>query len=244
MPEAHRTRINSLDCIVVDGGPSPRIAVVICHGYGASLEDLAPLSSEWIGFLEQSAEAFRFVFPDAHHSLAELGMPEGRAWWAINMARLAEAMQASNFDELHVHEPPGIEDARERLCGTIHEVIQGMDGEATPLVLGGFSQGAMLTMDVALRGDIPVPQLLLQFSGTMICEQHWRQALPRLKDTFVFQSHGKLDPILPYTSAVALNEMLSEAGVAQEFYSFLGPHTIDTESVARSAQMLQRLANL
>ena len=244
MPTALRTRIDSLECIVVDGGPSPSIAVVICHGYGASYEDLAPLSGEWIGLLGDHAAKFRFVFPDAHHSLAEFGMPYGRAWWPINMARLAEAVQASNFDELHDHEPPGIDDARARLCGTVREVIKGLDGEATPLVLGGFSQGAMLAMDASLRGDIEAPQLLLQFSSTIVCQSQWARALGRLKDTFVFQSHGKIDPILPFSSAEALHQMLTDAGITVDFHSFLGPHTIDVESVVRSAQAMSQLAAL
>ncbi len=112
MPVAQRTRLESLDCIVVDGGPSPQIAVVICHGYGANYEDLAPLSGEWIGLLGDQASQFRFVFPDAPHSLAELGMPEARAWWPIDMVRFAEAIQTSQFDELHEHQPPGIDVVR------------------------------------------------------------------------------------------------------------------------------------
>jgi phospholipase/carboxylesterase len=244
MPTAHRTRIDSLDCIVVDGGPSPDIAVVICHGYGASYDDLAPLSAEWIGLLGDHAGRFRFVFPDAHHSLDELGMPFGRAWWPINMARLAEAVQASSFAELHNHQPPGIDEARQRLSGTIQAVKRDLRGAETPLVLGGFSQGAMLTMDTALRSELEVPHLLLQFSGTLICESQWRSSLDRLADAFVFQSHGRIDPILPYTSAVALCEMLRGAGVAVDFHSFLGPHTIDGESVVRSAQAMAQLASI
>ena len=82
MPEALRTRIGSLDCIVVDGGTDPSIGVVICHGYGASYDDLAGLSNEWISLLGDQGGKFRFVFPDAPNSLAELGMPQGRAWLA------------------------------------------------------------------------------------------------------------------------------------------------------------------
>ena len=207
MPTAHRTRIDSLDCIVVDGGPDPSIPVVICHGYGASYEDLAPLSSEWIGLLEDLAGTFRFVFPDAPNSLAELGMPDGKAWWPINMSRLAELVQASRFDELHTHEPPGIDDARQRLCGVVQEVRTQL-GEDAPLVMGGFSQGAMLSMDASLRGDIIPPELLFQFSGTVICQNEWTSALDRLSDAFVVQSHGRIDPIRPFPSAVRLSELL------------------------------------
>lgn len=248
MLTAYRTPIGSLNCIVVDGGPSPEvpspeIAVVICHGYGASYEDLAPLSGEWIGLLGGHAAKFRFVFPDAHHSLADIGMPFGRAWWPINMSRLAEAVQASSFDELHAHQPPGIDDARQRLCETVREVQQQLGGGHVPLVLGGFSQGAMLTMDASLRGEIDAPQLLLQFSGTIVCESQWRESLTRLENAFVFQSHGRIDPILPFASAEALHRMLRDAGIAAEFHSFMGPHTIDVESVARSAQAMARLAD-
>ncbi len=243
MPTAHRTQLESLDCIVVDGGPSPRVAVVICHGYGASYEDLAPLSGEWIGMLGKHAGAFRFVFPDAPHTLADLGMPEGRAWWPINMARLAEAVQASRFDELHEREPPGINEARELLCATIQRARKDLGGASTPLVLGGFSQGAMLAMDVSLRGLSDPPRRLFQFSGTIVCRPAWEAAMPtRLAETPVFQSHGKIDPILPYTSAVALCEMMTEAGVDVDFHSFMGPHTIDVESVARTAGALASMA--
>lgn len=243
MPVAHRTRLESLDCIVVDGGPSPSIAVVICHGYGASYDDLAPLSGEWIGLLGEQAELFRFVFPDAPNSLAELGMPQGRAWWPINMARLSEAVQANSFEDLHEQQPPGIVEAREALCATIQRVKADLGGDTTPLALGGFSQGAMLAMDTSLRGEIASPQLLIQFSGTMICRPQWQAAMDRLANTSVFQSHGTIDPILPFTSAERLCEMLREANIEVDFHSFQGPHTIDVESVTRTAEMIRALSS-
>jgi phospholipase/carboxylesterase len=241
MPIAHRTRIGPLDCIVVDGGESPTIPVVICHGYGASYEDLAPLSGEWIALLGEQSEAFRFVFPDAPNSLADFGMPGGRAWWPINMARLAEAVQAARFDELHDQVPPGIDRSRQLLCEMIECLCEPLQGTSTPLVLGGFSQGAMLTMDTALRGSVQVPKLLFQFSGTIVCRSLWQANLHRLQGTSVFQSHGKIDPILPFSSAVSLYEMLCDAGVEVDFHSFVGPHTIDIDSVQRTAIALSSM---
>ncbi len=243
MPTAHRTRLESLDCIVVDGGPSPKIAVVICHGYGASFEDLAPLSGEWISLLGDRAADFRFVFPDAPNTLADLGMPEGRAWWPLNMEMLAAAIQASEYDDLHDHQPPGIDDMRGMLCETIGRVKTDLGGDSTPLVLGGFSQGAMLCMDAALRGDIAPPQLLFQFSGTVICRPLWQKAIGRLVDTPVFQSHGTIDPVLPFASAEVLCQMLKEAGIDVDFHPFVGPHTIDVESVTRTSLALDALAS-
>jgi phospholipase/carboxylesterase len=241
-PTAHRTRIESLDCIVVDGGPSPKIAVVICHGYGASYEDLAPLSGEWMRVLGDQADQYRFVFPDAPNSLAEQGMPEGRAWFPINMMQMAELMQTSQFHQLHDHEPPGIENSRELLCETVNAVKQEIDGDSTPLVLGGFSQGAMLALDSALRGPIDPPKVLIQFSGAVACRPQWEAAINRLENTYVFQSHGTIDPILPYTTAITLHEIFETGGIENEFHSFVGAHTIDGESVAKTAAAMAKLA--
>jgi phospholipase/carboxylesterase len=243
-PSAQVVQIEALDCIVVDGGPSPRIAVVICHGYGASYQDLAPLSGEWIRVLGDQADQFRFVFPDAPYSLADVGMPDGRAWWPINMMEMMELMQTAQFDQLHDHEPPGIDQVREILCETINAVKLDLGGDATPLVLGGFSQGAMLALDSALRGPIDPPSVLIQFSSTVACRTQWEAALSRLKDTYVFQSHGTLDPILPYSSATVLHEIFEVGGIANEFHSFVGPHTIDGESVAKTAAAMAKLAKV
>ncbi|QDT07840.1 Phospholipase/Carboxylesterase [Rubripirellula lacrimiformis] len=242
MPQAERTHIEPLDCIVVDGGPDPKIAVIICHGYGASYDDLAPLAGEWISMLGDAAGAFRFVFPDAPHSLADLGMPGGRAWWPINMTGLAAAVQAKRFDELHDQTPPGIDDARTALCQVIANVKSSMDGDNTPIVMGGFSQGAMLTMDAAVRGDVLPPAAMFLFSGTLVCQPQWKAGLPRLKHCQVFQSHGQIDPILPFTSAESLRDLITDADVPIKFHPFMGPHTIDGDSVAITATMLGDLA--
>ena len=53
-------------------------------------------------------------------------------------------------------------------------IREQLAGDENPLVLGGFSQGAMLAMDTALRGSIAPPQLLIQFSGTVICRPQWQ----------------------------------------------------------------------
>ncbi len=183
----------------------------------------------------------RFVFPAAPHTLEDLGMPDGRAWWPINMAQLAAAVQSSSFSDLHDQQPPGIDEARETLCETIRAIKADLCGDDTLLVLGGFSQGAMLTMDASLRGSIEPPDLLIQFSGTLICQSKWKASLAKLANTFVYQSHGTIDPILPFSSAQALNQFLCDGNVQTKFHAFDGPHTIDGDSVAITAIAIKGL---
>lgn len=239
MPSQTTTRIGPLDCVVVDGGESPSRAVVLCHGFGAPGTDLVGIASEWIGLLGDDASDVRFVFPAAPHDLTAMGMPGGRAWWHINMEQMLELAQAERYDELHEREPPDIDCARGALYDTVKAIKDDLQGDQTPIAMGGFSQGSMVAMDVSLRTDLAPPDLLFLMSSTVICREAWSLALPRLSGTKVFQSHGTFDPILPFTSAVVLQEMLSGAGIDIEFHSFAGMHGIDPTSIEMTAEMIR-----
>lgn len=250
MNQAQLAQYGPLSTYVVDTSSDapPSVLVVLCHGYGAPGSDLVGVVADWLHFLGDDAAKFRFLCPIAPHSLAELGMPSGRAWWPLNMARMMEAVQAARFDELHNAIPPGLDASRDALSQLIVEARGELardcqkDAAEIPLALGGFSQGAMLTMDTALRGDAGPPDYLMQFSGTVICQQAWEQAMPRLANTRVYQSHGTIDPILPFASAERLRDLLAAAEVCAQFHAFDGPHTIDGDSVATTAMDLKRLA--
>lgn len=241
MIQARLVRYGSIDCYQVDGSDNPSILVILCHGYGASGRDLVGLVGEWHSILGDSFAKFRFLFPEAPQTLAELGMPDGHAWWPINMAQLLDHVEGNRFDELHDKEPPGIQAATEQLGHAIEQMIAGLDGAPTAIVLGGFSQGAMLTMNTSLRGNIDPPTLLFQFSGTTVCQNAWAENLGRLANTKVFQSHGQIDPILPHSSAETLRDLMTSGGVDVDFHSFYGEHTIDQGAVITTGKMLATL---
>ncbi len=254
MPQARKVRFGSLDTYVLDVDPQsspqtrpPSVLVFLCHGYGAPGDDMVGIVSEWARLLDEDAAKIRFVCPQAPESLADLGMPTGRAWWPLNMARLMEAVQVKRFDELHHESPPGLNQARAMLSGAIEEALDAIAKENRcaaddiPFAMGGFSQGAMLTMDTALRGEIRPPDYLIQFSGTVICQPRWTAAMSRLKNTRVYQSHGTVDPILPFASAERLRDLLAASKIDATFHSFVGQHTIDMDSVLATARGLHEL---
>lgn len=240
--------------MVVDSGNAAAIPVILCHGYGAPGHDLVSLVEPLADWLEDSMEAFRFVFPAAPLAPREMASYGGRAWWAINMAQLLAASQTGTFSELHGLEPPGMREATAQLVDCIREVLADTQtepsatqeaGEQAPgnYVLGGFSQGAMLTMNAALRSDLPPPRLLVQFSGTVVCLKQWQAALAegRLAKTQVLQSHGRHDTILPFSSAERLAQLLRDAKVDQQFVAFDGPHSIPMEPLMQLAVKLKRM---
>lgn len=241
---AKSEKVGQLDCRVIEYGDRAKVAVILCHGYGAPGEDLVSLAEVFIDFLGDQAADFRFVFPAAPLQPAEIAVYGGRAWWEINMAALLAASQASAFSQLHDKTPPGIETATEMLVSTITQSLADLGGSGR-YVLGGFSQGAMLTMNTTLLSDVPPPELLVQFSGTLVCQPQWQTQLDtgRLRQTEVVQSHGRQDPILPFSSAQTLFGLIENACKSAKFLAFNGPHTIPMDALGEVAVRLKAIGS-
>lgn len=231
-----------LKCRIIDSlaaGQSPTKLVVLCHGFGASGSDLADFGPYMIENSVQIAKSCRFVFPEAPMDLAHLGMPGGRAWWPINMATLAEMHQTKSYEVLTQVEPDGMAEASEQLARAVRQLqaASGLDDAST--VLGGFSQGAMVSTDTVLRRGINPAHLIL-FSGTLLCRDTWQQAAAVHQGCKVFQSHGRQDPVLPFEPAEWLRDMLTENGFDVDFHPFNGQHTIPMEMLRELSLILEK----
>lgn len=214
------------------GGDGP--VVVLLHGFGAPGDDLVALHR-----VLPAPAGTRFVFPVAPLSL---GSPfpglDARAWWPIDVAALERAIQRGELRDLTREEPDGLADARAAVDALLDEVAARLAPSA--LVLGGFSQGAMLSTDVALRSRRDLAGLCL-FSGSYLAARAWD---PRFADRAglpVFQSHGRQDPILPFSLAEQLRARLETAGLPVDWCPFDGPHTIPPEAMDRAGAFLSRV---
>lgn len=236
--------LGGLSCQIVDRLPDqtqPGLVVVLCHGFGAPGTDLVPLADELFAIDTKLADAVRFVFPAAPLSLEAQGMPGGRAWWPLDVARFAAAVESGQVRDLRNDLPAGLPEARQMLTHLIDELLQQTGLPMSKVVLGGFSQGSMLATDVTLRVPEP-PAALTVFSGTLLCEDKWRPLAEKRGSLPVLQSHGYQDPILPYQGAEGLRDLLRDAGMPVEFLPFSGAHTIPLEALHRFAVMLGDLS--
>lgn len=232
------TRLGELDCQVVDAlpdGASPTLAVVLCHGFGAPATDLVALAPELVSLQPKLAEAVRFVFPAAPLSLDVLGMPHGRAWWHLPPEVLTG--QQRDWTAFARDVPPGLPAARRALMSTVSTLSAATKLPYGRIVLGGFSQGAMVTTDVSLRLE-EAPAGLCVLSGTVTAETEWRPRAAARRGLPVFQGHGRDDVVLPFQAAERLRDLLVEAGLPVEFLPFDGPHTIVSEELERLASFL------
>jgi phospholipase/carboxylesterase len=203
------------------GGDGP--LVVLLHGFGAPGTDLVPLWRQLV-----VPRGTRFAFPEAPIALdggSDLDFSPGgsRAWWHIDLERLQAAPARGARRDLSAEVPVGLAGARASVVAMLDELEK--TAAASPLVLGGFSQGAMLACDVALRTGRPLAGLVL-LSTTYLCADEWRPLFQRRRGLPVLQSHGRDDPLLPFDLAELLRDELAAAGLDVSFVPFSGGHGI------------------
>lgn len=235
-----RTTMGGLDVQVVQQKPgTPRGVVVLCHGFGAPGDDLVGLAPALLAQFPTLADV-RFVFPAAPISLGQLGWGDARAWWMIDMEQIQRLQHdPAALREFRKVEPAGMADARKAVHAVVQQVADQTGLPMSKVVLGGFSQGAMITTDVALRLE-DAPGGLCVLSGTLLLEDVWREKAGKRAGLEVLQSHGRQDPVLPFTAATWLQDLLVQAGARHEFVPFEGGHTIPAEVLRRLGDFLTR----
>jgi phospholipase/carboxylesterase len=231
-----KARVADLD-VVFAGGPDREGGgqgpmVVLLHGFGAPGDDLVPLGRQ----LAVPPEV-RFVFPAAP---LEAGPGLGRAWWHIDMLELQMALMRGDIEALTNRAPQGLDRARECVQALLDALERDYGMERRRLVLGGFSQGAMLSTDVTLHAR-EAPAALAILSGSLIAKSEWLPLMPQRRGLPVLQSHGRADPVLSFKVAEALRDHLEQAGLAVQFVPFQGGHGIPNSALDALATLITRV---
>lgn len=199
-------------------------AVILLHGWGAPGDDLVPLAEA----LDRPGA--RFFVPAA--PLPEMG--GGRAWWHLNpMARPPHA--SSDQVDPNLRPNPEVAAARATVQALIAAVVERYAPATVALV--GFSQGAMLAIDVALAGA-PAVQRVVAMSGVLLTE-----SVPALTATHAERprfllSHGRQDPVVPFANGELAKDLLDKHGFSVSWRPFGGGHEIPPPVLAEAAGFL------
>jgi phospholipase/carboxylesterase len=213
-----------------DGGGSGPL-VVMLHGFGAPGDDLVPFQR-----ILDVPRAVRFAFPAAPLDLGQMA-PGARAWWWIDMEERMRRMERGEArDENEV--PEGFVAVAEKVA----ELVAALNAAEGPLVLAGFSQGAMLALEVALRMK-KAPDALALLSSTLLAAASQQPRLARLAETPILQTHGRADPLLPFSAAERLREHLTGAGLSVTWVPFRGGHEIPEPATDALAALVRRVAS-
>ncbi|MEK7389048.1 MAG: alpha/beta fold hydrolase [Elusimicrobiota bacterium] len=212
MDKPRLVRFGRLDAIEVPHRDSNALVVLCLHGYGADMRDLAPLAQEL-----RTRRPLAWLFPDAPEEL-DWG---GRAWFPIDIAAFEESQRSGKPRPLSVGEPAGMSQARAELRSFIGEL--GVPWGK--LILMGFSQGAMMAVDLALQAE-EKPAGVVILSGTIVNGASTAALAAKKKGIPFFQTHGSVDPILGFEQALELEKILQAAGWTGKLRRFEGGHGI------------------
>lgn len=207
--------------------------IVLLHGFGAPGYDLVPLAEEL------ALPRARFVFPEAPLDLGGM-FGDSRAWWMIDIAGIEADLRSGRARSRKAEIPEGLEQVRAQLGDMLDALVAKYAIPPDRLVLGGFSQGAMLSVDVALHRS-PPPAALVLLSGTLLAEPVWLPRMNALAGVPVLMSHGRGDPLLPFGVAEELRDALMAAGAGVEWHAFGGGHEIPRAVLAAARSFLQKL---
>lgn len=220
LPNVKRVKFGALDTYVAgnpnENGDGP--IVVLLHGFGAPGDDLVPLARVF-----NLPPSVRFIFPIAPLT-PELGMPGARAWWQLDLEQITRDQALGKGRNIH-EVPKGLSEAHLALQSCLTALHHDWKIPFEKIILGGFSQGAMLACDTVLRSRENIAGLVL-LSTAIIALDEWKPLMAQRKGLPIFQSHGTEDPILPFQTATTLRGLFHSVGLEVTWQEFVGGHEI------------------
>jgi phospholipase/carboxylesterase len=214
---------------IVHGGSGPP-TLVLLHGYGSSAEEWEPFTKTI-----RLPAGGRFVFPQGPDvTVPPDGPIGGRGWWRLDLP--SHVPPGGRIPDLSAAQPPGITTAASLVGDLLDRLRTSPD---SPILLGGYSQGAMVASQVAFLSDQPLSALIL-LSGTTVDEASWERQFSRRRGLPVFLSHGRSDATLPFAVADRLRAKLEASGLAVTWHPFDGGHEIPAEVVAELNTFIER----
>jgi phospholipase/carboxylesterase len=178
--------------------------LVFLHGFGASMYDLASMAPAI------DATGYVYAFPNAPHTV-NLGFGSTGYSWSAERQGVQASSDTRDVDTL--------------LDETLAELLAATGATRGNIGLGGFSQGAGLTLRHGLlRPDTFAALTVL--SGFFRDADTVRPLLPEKRTQPVFLVHGTQDQMIPLAQAHETKQFLEEAGYPVQYHEYAMPHTI------------------
>lgn len=205
--------------------------IVLFHGYGASMEDLLGLAD--VMTINKTCD---WIFPNGSLEIS-LGMGiMGRGWFPVDMAMLEQAMLTGSHRDFSSEVSAEFNEAIERS----DVFFKAIKADYEKIIVGGFSQGAMITSFLSLMNSECIDAYLC-LSGTLVGRDKLIKLLEKSKKFPFFQSHGFNDPILGMKEAQAFNDLFSYAGFKGDFVKFQGAHEIPIEVIRKGSDFINNI---
>ena len=196
--------VDLLDHEVRPAAGDPQGALVLLHGRGTTEHDLFPLLDVF-----DPRRRLVGIAPGGPLSLP----PGGRHWYSI--AQLGHP-PADSFMPTY-----------ERLTAWFDALPEAYGVPVERTIVGGFSQGGVMSYAVALGAGRPAPAGILAMSCFMPTVDGLELDLTNRQGYPAAISHGTLDQIIPVEFGHQARDRLLEAGAEVLYRESPVPHTLD-----------------
>lgn len=178
-------------------GKPPKGLFVFMHGWGANAQDLMTVAP-MLGLSD-----YQFIFPQGPFPHPQA--PSGRAWYALETGQYT-----------------GLEQSQKQLKEWLPTLEASTGVPLSRTILGGFSQGGAMTLDVGRY--LPVAGLVVLSGYLHFSPEPLPHPLPP-----VLIVHGRQDPVVPLRAAIQAKTVFEQLGAKVQYHEFNMGHEIRPE---------------
>ena len=197
----------------------PKNAVILCHGYGGDGKDIALLASYWRTYITDTI----FICPDAPEKCA--ASPNGFQWFDL-MDQASEQILAKSLV------------AENKLNKLIDEVKEKNNLKASEIVIGGFSQGCMITLQTGIKRKDKINSII-GYSGKIIDVDHLSKNI--ISKPNIILMHGDIDQIVTIESLLEAKDFFRKNNYEIKTKIFKNcEHRIPTEGSSLGLEFIKK----
>ena len=211
----------SLNTIILEplSKKKPKSAVILCHGYGGDGKDISILANYWRAHLSETI----FICPDAPEKCA--AAPTGFQWFDL-MDQASEQVLSKSLI------------AESKLNKLIDEVKDQNNLSANQIVIGGFSQGCMISLQTGIKRKDTINSII-GYSGRIIDTEHLSKNI--ISKPNIILMHGDIDQVVPATSLLEAKDFFNKNNYKIESHIFKNcEHRIPSAGSSLGLQFIKK----
>ena len=211
----------SLNTIILEplSKEKPKNAVVLCHGYGGDGKDISILAGYWKSYLPYTI----FICPDAPEKCD--ASPSGFQWFDLIDQTPEQILSKSLVAEF-------------KLNKLIDEVKEKNNLSADQIVVGGFSQGCMISLQTGIKRKDKINSII-GYSGKIIDTEHLGKNI--VSKPNIILMHGDIDQVVPIDGLLEAKDFFIKNNYEIETKIFKNcEHRIPTEGSSLGLQFIKK----
>lgn len=182
--------------------------IILLHGYGSNEADLFSLA-------DQMPPDAIVLCPRAPIDINA----DGHAWYPITRPNAGSS------------DPAAPERARQLILNFIAQAAKKYNTPASRIYLMGFSQGAIMSYNIALTQPDKVKGIVVM-SGRLMEEIKSKVAKPeQVNKVSIFIAHGTEDQVLPISCGRDAHKYLDDKKIKNDYHEYKMVHTISNEEL-------------